>query len=48
MLTASLFLFLLQGCAVVLQGRYIEHQALQALGGTERITSKPFPPPRPT
>ena len=26
-----------QGCAVVLQGRYIEHQALRALGG-ERIT----------
>ncbi|OAX84459.1 hypothetical protein ACJ72_01183 [Emergomyces africanus] len=26
------------GCAVVLQGRYIEHQALRALGGTERIT----------
>lgn len=27
-----------QGCAVVLQGRYIEHQALRALGSTERIT----------
>ncbi|KAL2867946.1 uncharacterized protein BJX67DRAFT_387559 [Aspergillus lucknowensis] len=26
------------GYAVVLQGRYIEHQALRALGGTERIT----------
>ncbi|KAL6250270.1 hypothetical protein RBB50_002571 [Rhinocladiella similis] len=26
------------GHAVVLQGRYIEHQALRALGGTERIT----------
>ncbi|KAI4145283.1 MAG: hypothetical protein L6R39_003862 [Caloplaca ligustica] len=26
------------GCAVVLQGRYIEHQALRALGTTERIT----------
>ncbi len=26
------------GCAVVLQGRYIEHQALRALGATERIT----------
>ncbi|OJD25475.1 hypothetical protein ACJ73_03159 [Blastomyces percursus] len=26
------------GCAVVLQGRHIEHQALRALGGTERIT----------
>lgn len=26
------------GCAVVLQGRYIEHQALRALGQTERIT----------
>ena len=27
-----------QGCAVILQGRYIEHQALRALGSTERIT----------
>jgi hypothetical protein len=27
-----------QGYAVVLQGRYIEHQALRALGGTERIS----------
>jgi hypothetical protein len=27
-----------QGCAVVLQGRYIDHQALQAYGGQERIT----------
>jgi hypothetical protein len=27
-----------QGCAVVMQGRYIEHQALQAFGGQERIT----------
>ena len=27
-----------QGHAVVLQGRYIEHQALRALGTTERIT----------
>ncbi|KAL2809937.1 hypothetical protein BJX63DRAFT_423418 [Aspergillus granulosus] len=26
------------GYAVVLQGRYIEHQALRALGGTERIS----------
>ncbi|KAI3328857.1 hypothetical protein HD806DRAFT_480924 [Xylariaceae sp. AK1471] len=26
------------GCAVVLQGRYIEHQALRTLGATERIT----------
>ncbi|KAI1178720.1 hypothetical protein F4777DRAFT_575660 [Nemania sp. FL0916] len=26
------------GCAVVLQGRYIEHRALRALGMTERIT----------
>jgi len=26
------------GCAVVLQGRYIEHQALRALGTSERIT----------
>ena len=28
-----------QGCAVVLQGRYIEHQALRTFGSTERITS---------
>lgn len=28
-----------QGCAVVLQGRYIAHQALRAFGNTERITS---------
>lgn len=28
----------LQGCAVVLQGRYIDHQALAAFGGQERIT----------
>ncbi|KAI9034867.1 uncharacterized protein KD926_005177 [Aspergillus affinis] len=27
-----------QGTAVVMQGRYIEHQALQALGGRERIS----------
>jgi hypothetical protein len=27
-----------RGCAVVLQGRYIDHQALAALGATERIT----------
>ncbi|KAI9724375.1 MAG: hypothetical protein M1812_000443 [Candelaria pacifica] len=27
-----------KGCAVVLQGRYIEHQALPAFGATERIT----------
>ncbi|CAD6448068.1 4b165af3-a11f-449d-9a36-0b7041e3eaf1 [Sclerotinia trifoliorum] len=27
-----------KGCAVVLQGRYIDHQALQAFGGQERIT----------
>jgi hypothetical protein len=27
------------GCAVVLQGRYITHQALRALGAKERITS---------
>ncbi|EEH19151.1 hypothetical protein PABG_01470 [Paracoccidioides brasiliensis Pb03] len=26
------------GCAIVLQGRYIEHQALRAMGKTERIT----------
>jgi hypothetical protein len=29
----------LQGCAAVLQGRYITHQALRALGATERITA---------
>ncbi len=29
----------MQGCAVVLQGRYIEHQALRAFGSCERITS---------
>ncbi|KAF2759236.1 hypothetical protein EJ05DRAFT_485284 [Pseudovirgaria hyperparasitica] len=28
-----------KGCAVVLQGRYITHQALRALGARERITS---------
>ncbi|KAF3385997.1 hypothetical protein DPV78_012609 [Talaromyces pinophilus] len=27
-----------QGCAVLMQGRYIEHQALKARGGAERIT----------
>lgn len=27
-----------QGCAVILQGRCITHQALAAVGGTERIT----------
>jgi len=27
-----------KGNAVILQGRYIEHQALRALGGSERIT----------
>ena len=27
-----------QGTAVILQGRYIEHQALKALGGKERIS----------
>lgn len=27
-----------QGCAVILQGRYITHQALRALGAQERIT----------
>lgn len=32
-------LTLWQGCAVILQGRYIEHQALRAFGSTERITS---------
>lgn len=26
------------GCAIILQGRYIEHQALRALGAMERIT----------
>lgn len=28
----------MQGTAVVMQGRYIEHQALKALGGRERIS----------
>jgi len=28
-----------QGCAAVLQGRYITHQALRALGAAERITA---------
>lgn len=27
-----------KGCSVILQGRFIEHQALRALGTTERIT----------
>jgi hypothetical protein len=27
-----------QGCAIVLQGRHIEHVALRALGNTQRIT----------
>lgn len=27
-----------QGCSVMIQGRYIEHQALKARGGSERIT----------
>lgn len=27
-----------KGTAVVMQGRYIEHQALEALGGRERIS----------
>lgn len=27
-----------KGCSVILQGRYIEHQALRAFGTTERIT----------
>jgi hypothetical protein len=27
-----------KGCAIVLQGRYIDHQALRAFGGQERIT----------
>jgi hypothetical protein len=28
----------IQGTAVVMQGRYIEHQALKAMGGRERIS----------
>jgi hypothetical protein len=28
-----------EGCAVILQGRYLEHQALQAMGARERITA---------
>ncbi|CAI0647304.1 unnamed protein product [Colletotrichum noveboracense] len=31
-------LTLLKGYAVILQGRYVEHQALAAIGGAERIT----------
>lgn len=34
----SLSLTTVQGTAVILQGRYIEHQALKALGGRERIS----------
>lgn len=30
--------FLFKGTAVVMQGRYIEHQALKAMGGRERIS----------
>ncbi|GJC80490.1 hypothetical protein ColLi_03328 [Colletotrichum liriopes] len=29
---------ILKGSAVILQGRYVEHQALAAIGGAERIT----------
>lgn len=29
---------MIQGTAVVMQGRYIEHQALKAFGGRERIS----------
>lgn len=37
-----------QGTAVVMQGRYIEHQALKAIGGSERITMiTPFRPKDP-
>ena len=32
------FFFFSQGTAVVMQGRYIEHQALKAMGGRERIS----------
>ena len=34
----SVWLIVVQGHAVVMQGRYIEHQALRALGTTERIS----------
>jgi hypothetical protein len=34
----SRWLMYRQGSAVILQGRYIEHQALRALGTTERIS----------
>lgn len=38
-----------QGHAVILQGRYIEHQALRAMGGSERITMvTSFRPKSPT
>ncbi|OJJ70267.1 hypothetical protein ASPBRDRAFT_129489 [Aspergillus brasiliensis CBS 101740] len=37
-----------QGYAVVMQGRYLEHQALKAVGGRERITMvTPFRPKNP-
>lgn len=34
----SRFTEIVQGTAAVMQGRYIEHQALKALGGRERIS----------
>lgn len=38
-----------QGTAVIMQGRYIEHQALKSIGGLERITMvTPFRPRDPT
>lgn len=37
-LESLILITLSQGCAVVMQGRYITHQALRALGAQERIT----------
>lgn len=34
----TVLIILCQGCGVVMQGRYITHQALRALGAQERIT----------
>ena len=44
------FTYLLhQGTAVVMQGRYLEHQALKAIGGRDRISMvTPFRPKSPS
>ncbi|KAF7592113.1 hypothetical protein BBP40_000661 [Aspergillus hancockii] len=45
---ATLAPFIHQGTAVVMQGRYIEHKALKAFGGGERIAmATPFQPKSP-